>query len=600
MEKKRKITQYRERLDKTLTSPNLTNKDALKLLVKDQLLHSSENGIQGCNPHVIDERTSEVSNLLDMLRSASLGDDEGLKTSEPSSQPEWKLKQDNEEFRVMYREGIQGSPFHTLLVEGYVDGPVDVCLCISCEAELYYKWWPQSKIPTFKILSGKCLQRVGIGEQISVVRMKIPWPLSAREAVVHYFVFEYYEDDLIVVLLNTISDFEGIEGDLKNEATDIAKDVVRIDVVGGFALQKVTDDRSYFRTIANMDIKMDLMPPSLINFVSRQLIGNGFRLYQKVVSSKLNRDEDYSKALGGPLYSRIREALSSLNKSNRPLGGEKLYLDASNLSEKHPTTDKINDMKLVNTDGEVQNEHLASKATPDDTHVTGGNTCCEIEEIESEESKTEEMESEKSKIEEVQGKESTQLQDQTPNRVPEREHINGIRNVLISSEVEHAIGTIDKVILRVQQYRLNAEMPSSAFNNGVSQKENDGGNLKSLKNEVRLSELFSAVPKTEDTEVAPATPLRSSTIIQNISYAGSNYFAKEVDHNRIVPTSPLCSSKDGTAKIPAVDNIMHSTDQVSCKESETHQSSPKKRMKSRWQRRRGFCCFSINSGQMDS
>lgn len=38
-----------------------------------------------------------------------------------------QLKQDNEEFRVMYREGIQGSPFHTLLVEGYIDGPVDVC-----------------------------------------------------------------------------------------------------------------------------------------------------------------------------------------------------------------------------------------------------------------------------------------------------------------------------------------------------------------------------------------------------------------------------------------------------------------------------------------
>ena len=27
----------------------------------------------------------------------------------------------------MYREGPEGSPLHTLLVEGYVDGPVDVC-----------------------------------------------------------------------------------------------------------------------------------------------------------------------------------------------------------------------------------------------------------------------------------------------------------------------------------------------------------------------------------------------------------------------------------------------------------------------------------------
>ncbi|XP_020969456.1 uncharacterized protein LOC107624424 isoform X1 [Arachis ipaensis] len=67
-----------------------------------------------------------------------------------------------------------------------------------------------------------------------------------------------------------------------NEVIPEAKDVVRVDLVGGFALQKVTSERSYFRTIANMDIKLDFVPPSLINFISRQLISNGFRLYKKV------------------------------------------------------------------------------------------------------------------------------------------------------------------------------------------------------------------------------------------------------------------------------------------------------------------------------
>lgn len=38
-----------------------------------------------------------------------------------------QLKQDNEEFRVMYREGPPGTPFHALLVEGYIDGPIDAC-----------------------------------------------------------------------------------------------------------------------------------------------------------------------------------------------------------------------------------------------------------------------------------------------------------------------------------------------------------------------------------------------------------------------------------------------------------------------------------------
>lgn len=43
-----------------------------------------------------------------------------------------QLKHDNEEFRVMYREGPHGTPFHTLLVEGYVDGPLDVCKFCPC------------------------------------------------------------------------------------------------------------------------------------------------------------------------------------------------------------------------------------------------------------------------------------------------------------------------------------------------------------------------------------------------------------------------------------------------------------------------------------
>jgi len=40
----------------------------------------------------------------------------------------------------MYREGPDGTPFHTLLAEGYADGPIDVCTCVSWESALYKKW----------------------------------------------------------------------------------------------------------------------------------------------------------------------------------------------------------------------------------------------------------------------------------------------------------------------------------------------------------------------------------------------------------------------------------------------------------------------------
>lgn len=35
-------------------------------------------------------------------------------------------------------------------------------------------------------------------------RVKVTWPLTAREAIVHYLLFEYLQDDLIVVLTNTV------------------------------------------------------------------------------------------------------------------------------------------------------------------------------------------------------------------------------------------------------------------------------------------------------------------------------------------------------------------------------------------------------------
>lgn len=41
--------------------------------------------------------------------------------------PSFQVKQDTDKLRVMYREGPDDTPFHTLLAEGQVDGPADVC-----------------------------------------------------------------------------------------------------------------------------------------------------------------------------------------------------------------------------------------------------------------------------------------------------------------------------------------------------------------------------------------------------------------------------------------------------------------------------------------
>ncbi|CAN6810200.1 unnamed protein product [Brassica oleracea] len=298
MEKKREICEYRERLDKTLASPELTNEQTLKSLIRNQINEEE------CNVDIFDQRVADLSSILEKLRSVSANDQHLSKPIKEASSGDWKVKHDHEDCRVMYRDGLEGSPFHTLLVEGYMDGPIQDCLCVSWESSLYEKWWPNSVFPAFRILQSKCLQKFRINEQIFLVRVKVPWPMTNREAIVQFFLFEYFKDGLVIILLNSLSASEEESICISDEGGN----AVRIDLVGGVAIQRVSPERSYLRYIVEFDIKLDLIPPSLINFMSRQLLGNGFRLFKKTIGS-VAKSEDYAKFLDGPLYTLVRKAM---------------------------------------------------------------------------------------------------------------------------------------------------------------------------------------------------------------------------------------------------------------------------------------------------
>ncbi|KAK2990081.1 hypothetical protein RJ640_000853 [Escallonia rubra] len=455
--------QYRGRLDRTLASHDLANEEALKSLVKNHIQRSSGHDVEEYINNVLETRTNELSNFLGMLRSASVSHDEGLKSSETPSGG-WKVKQDTQEYRVMYREGPAGTPFHSLLVEGYIDGPIDVCR------------WPQSTVPTFKIISSECLQKVRIGEQISLVRMKLSWPLSGREAVVHYYVFEYFQDDLIIVLIKSISDLESIDrsthGFTKDGIPD-EQDVVRIDLVGGFALQKVTSDRSYFRTIMNMDIKLNFVPPAFINFISRQLIGSGFRLYQKEVASVSQGDEQFGKALKDPLYTRIREALYKDERSEGAQKPEDFKSDTCTLPE----------------------EHLRNSVLAESHMETDQRALVEIEEI---------ME------EDVKGCESVEEDKKKLYKSPTNEVIEGFRiidnrKVVISPEVEQALGTLEKVVSVFREHGYFNERFLKSKRNATKESKSSEDSKKCSNREpsVELSE-------SESMEMTPHDPRNSS------------------------------------------------------------------------------------------
>uniref|UniRef100_A0A453H541 START domain-containing protein n=1 Tax=Aegilops tauschii subsp. strangulata TaxID=200361 RepID=A0A453H541_AEGTS len=316
METRKGILELRDRLDKTLACSDLADEGSLKSLVKNQILESSLPGSDQGNIDLIAEaRAKEVSNFLEMLDTS--GNERPSEIRGPQ-QKEWKVKQDTDQLRVMYREGPDGTPFHTLLAEGFADGPIDVCTCVSWESGLYTKWFPQYNLPTFKIAQSGCLKKIRIGEEISLIRVKVPWPVSEREALLHYFQFEYLKEDLVIVIMKTISNLDNLSMQTHGFTIDgipEAGDTIRMDVVGGFVLQRITKERSFFRAVANMDIKLDFVPPWLINFMSRQLIGSGHKLYQKAVSTVAACDEDYKQALRAPLYARIREYQHSADKA---------------------------------------------------------------------------------------------------------------------------------------------------------------------------------------------------------------------------------------------------------------------------------------------
>lgn len=307
--------------------------------------------------------------------------------------------------------------------------------------------------------------------------------MSSREVLLHYFEFEYLEDDLVVVLVNSIPNGDDIQMEthgFTSEGIPDAGNTVRMDLVGGFALQKVSDNRSYFRTIGNMDIKLDFVPPSLINFISRQLIGTGFRVYQKIVASIAKGDEDFGKALNDPLYKRIREAVYSNSKSKRHLEtqtiDEEQTIGAQDVSrkddEKVLANGHVNGYSHVDKPTSNEIEEEGNEETPDikcqtvpgdmfkgedhkvleNGHANGYSIrykpATEIEE--------EDIKGMKSKIESCEVYNVGDTKEGVNSTTDQLQSENLLKKVQISPEVEKALGTLDKMITIVREGKLKA------------------------------------------------------------------------------------------------------------------------------------------------
>jgi hypothetical protein len=365
--------------------------------------------------------------------------------------------------------------------------------------------------------------------------MKVSWPLSTREAIVHYFAFEYFKDDLIIVLIKSISDSDCVDeksDGFSKDAIPVVNEVVRIDLVGGFAIQKVNNERSYFRTLADVDIKLDIIPPSLINFISRQLIGSGFKLYQKQVASVAKGDEEFFNALKEPLYIRIRESLYSTNKSNDPTENEGQE-EENFITIEENSVEKIPVEENNNHDKDTENKIVRS----------------EIQEIEDDE---------------TEGNENSY---KPPNEIIDYFEVERKHKIVISRDVEKALGTLEKVISIFKEYEFSPKtrfdedsLHSGELHSAIS--ANFEIDLKTHK----VNELVTEESKNQPIEKVAQEPRNSS------SFSHSS-------RHKIAPSSPEAHIQNPSIEkkeILVTENV---------------ESVKKKNKKMR------YCCFNFISGQ---
>ncbi|KAI3991346.1 hypothetical protein MKX01_034665 [Papaver californicum] len=558
--KKQSISEFRERMDKTLARYDLVNQESIKKLVVKQLsLSPAEKSHDGNNEYVIKRRSKQVINFLDQLSSAS-----GDHHNKPGG---WKVKEDNDDYRIMCGGGPKGSPFHTLLAEGYVDAPMDVCLCAAWEAALYEKWWPKVTVPTFRIMETRALQKIRIGEHLSLVRMKVTWPLSAREVIVHYLEIEYLKVPDIDKVTKETHGFS-------NEGVPEAKDIVRMDFVGGTVMKKLSTDKPTFsvrivRTIVKMDLKLDFAPEWLINFITRQLLGGSCKLYQKTVASVTKGDKDFDEALKDPLYVRIREGLYSgkklKNTSDNKNGKSTLALSELHEIEEEkvePDSIEIEEDALepvqsgLKEDEEQQNEPYSKvkkedATVPDQSGLDGeGKVDTELDQSD------------------LKGNEEV-MHHHTTTQAVEQYNDNGgsEKKISISLQVQEALGMLDNLMGMVQKGEFREQ---SSYDVECVNREH--GNSEPVNAKVGLTS--STNDKQEMDDISKGMEEANNDCDAHNSRSKPTYTSRELKSNRTAPASPLGNNvpltyNENEALKPSQDN-----EKVGVKVNATHEGSP--------------------------
>ncbi|KAI2501288.1 hypothetical protein MHU86_13151 [Fragilaria crotonensis] len=164
-------------------------------------------------------------------------------------------------------------------------------LAVFNETELYTTWLPRWERPIRLGVRGtKLLRQDGRCNQLIMATTDMPWPLATRECIIDVVAIDDIDaNGAVVVKMETGSDDDP-------DVPAIEKSTVRIDFDGGILFRKCPRDHPAFSKSKHkpdhdmvlvcltmfVDPKVQLVPQSLINFVTRTVLGGMWTSLLKV------------------------------------------------------------------------------------------------------------------------------------------------------------------------------------------------------------------------------------------------------------------------------------------------------------------------------
>lgn len=183
------------------------------------------------------------------------GDADDDASSSPDEYGPWLVQGEHmgkRDVSVYYRTDKKTGSKLNARVESPIDAEMLVpFLSVLNESELYASWLPNWTVPRFRIRRSEKLKQTGRVSQVVVVTIDLPWPFSAREAVLDACGVDDIDasGDICVLVRALGEDDDASESDAEIATADnIAvpsvdeADVVRIGFEGGFLFRALPED----------------------------------------------------------------------------------------------------------------------------------------------------------------------------------------------------------------------------------------------------------------------------------------------------------------------------------------------------------------------